>query len=71
MCVVDKEGKYELLICDKDHSPILSIDFGSIGSLCRVLNDADLSKCDFKVYRKKDCQEFDVGLLLELWRAEK
>lgn len=69
MCVVNKEGKYELIICDKEHFPIVSIEFGSIGSLCRILEEADLSRCDCKVYRKKDCQEFDVGLLLELWRA--
>ena len=70
MCVVDKQGKYELIICDKEHFPIVSIDFSSISALCRILEEADLSRCEAKVYRKEDCKEFDSQLLIELWRAK-
>lgn len=70
MCVVNKAGKYELIICDLHNDPLLSIDFSSISLLCRILDEVDTSKCKALVFRKSDCQEFDTEVLLELWRNQ-
>ena len=68
MCVIEKTGKYELIICDKDHFPIVTFDTSSISQVCRILEEADLSRCDCKVIRKDDLKEFDTHLILEIWR---
>lgn len=70
MCIVDKPGKYELIICDKKKEPILSIDFCSISALCRILDEVDFSKCSARCYRKEDNQQIDTQVLLEIWRNE-
>lgn len=70
MCIVDKPGKYELIISDKNREPIISIDFCSISALCRILDEVDFSKCHAECYRKEDNQKISPQILLEVWRNE-
>lgn len=70
MCVVSKEGKYEVIVCDKKDDPIISFDANSISSICRLIDDSNLDKCNFKIIRKEDFMIFDTDFIMEIWRSK-
>ena len=70
LCIVNKIGKYEVIVCDIDDNPIITFDSNSISAICAMLDESDLSRCLIKVVRKCDNQLMDIDLMLSIWRNE-
>lgn len=70
MCMVNNDDRnYELILSDLDDNTICSIFFKSVTSVCRFLEECDLTKCIVDVVRMKDTKLIDVKLLLDVWKG--
>ena len=70
MCVVNSDkGKYEVLVFDTQQHLICNINFTSISTVCRFLEEFDFEFGDVEVIKKKDQSLICVPDLLEVWNT--
>lgn len=68
MCVVNSDkGKYEVLIFDIQHHLICSVNFKSISTVCRFLDDFDFEFGDVEICKIGYGDLIDPKLLMQVW----
>lgn len=71
MCVVNSDkSKYELILFDSLDNYICTIPFASITTVCRFLEDADLSNCHIDIFRRSDNKVIDLEILMSIWQSD-
>lgn len=71
MCVCNSDkSKYEVIVCDNSSNYICTINFASITTVCRFLEDFNFMNSKIDIYRKKDSQKIDVDMLISIWNSD-